>query len=98
MPKTETIEEKVINTLQNWAKQEGLPTNITPKTNLAEKYNLNSLDYVGLVLEFEDVFDIEISDGDQEKLFQSSKGEYGITNRTYNAQVKNIIDYISKKI
>jgi acyl carrier protein len=44
------------------------PEDVTPEADFVDNLNADSLDTVELIMAFEDTFDIEIPDGDIEKL------------------------------
>lgn len=58
------------------------PTEVTPDANLVRDLGIDSLDYAEIVMEFEQIFEIQIPDTDAELLLTVSQA----------------VDYINKKI
>lgn len=78
-----TIEQRVLKIIEE---QFGTDEDITPKTDL-KKLNIDSLDQVELVMEFEAEFGIKISDEEESELYTEN-----------NAPVSKIIAYVEKKV
>ena len=58
------------------------PDSVTPKSNLADDLNADSLDTVELVMDLEEEFDVEINDEEAEQI----------------TTVQQAVDYISNKV
>ena len=93
-----TVEQRVISAFQDWAEERALDLDITPDTDLVEKYNPDSLETVEMILYLEEEFDINIKDTDVSQLFNIEKGEYQISEKSFSAPVKEIVKYITQRL
>jgi acyl carrier protein len=56
--------DKVVKILTPYVKNQAALDNVSPATHILDELKVNSARLVDVVLEFEDVFDIEIADDD----------------------------------
>ena len=64
----EEIFERVVKILTPYVKNQEALDGISAKTHILDELKVNSARLVDVVLEFEDVFDIEIADEDVDKV------------------------------
>ncbi|WCL50183.1 acyl carrier protein [Leptospira sp. GIMC2001] len=62
------IMEKVINILSPYAKNKEALKNATTDTSILKELEVNSSRLVDIIIAFEDEFDIEVGDGDADKV------------------------------
>ncbi len=65
---TKQIEERIIETITSYVKDQSLLETITNETHLIKDLKINSARLVDIVIRFEDVFDIEIDDEDVDRI------------------------------
>ena len=61
------IQQKVLQILKPFVKNEEMFNNAGPQTKLLEDLAINSARLVDILLEFEDAFDVEIHDDDADR-------------------------------
>lgn len=64
----ETIYEDVVGIISKHARNQDALANLSEKTNILNDLQVNSARLVDIVLDFEDKFDLEISDDDADKI------------------------------
>ena len=64
----EQIFEKVVAVLKRYTKNEDALTGVSVSTNILEDLKVNSARLVDVILDFEDVFNIEIADEDADSV------------------------------
>lgn len=62
------IYDNVVTIISKHAKNEQALASLTEKTNILSDLQVNSARLVDIVLDFEDTFDLEISDDDADKI------------------------------
>ena len=62
------IYENVVNIISKHAKNQEAIKAVKPETNILSDLQVNSARLVDIVLDFEDAFDLEISDEDADKI------------------------------
>ncbi len=65
---TAQIESNILGTIQKYVKDPSLLETITNETHLIKDLKINSARLVDIVIQFEDVFDIEIDDDDVDRI------------------------------
>lgn len=64
----EDVFQKVVDVLMKYSKAEVARENITMETSILDDLKINSARLVDIVLDFEDIFDIEVEDEDADKV------------------------------
>ena len=64
----EDVFKKVVEVLMKYSKADVAPENITMETSILDDLKINSARLVDIVLDFEDLFDIEVEDEDADKV------------------------------
>ena len=64
----EQVFEKVVQILSKYRKSDVASDQISMETSILEDLKINSARLVDIVLDFEDVFDIEVDDDDADKV------------------------------
>jgi acyl carrier protein len=64
----EQVFEKVVQILSKYRKSDVAADQISMETSILEDLKINSARLVDIVLDFEDVFDIEVDDDDADKV------------------------------
>ena len=70
----EEVFEKVVDVLMKYSKAEVPRENITMETSILDDLKINSARLVDIVLDFEDIFDIEVEDEDADKVMTVGDG------------------------
>ncbi len=60
--------QKVVGVLKPYVKNEAALSNVSEATNILDDLKVNSARLVDVVLEFEDLFEIQIADADADKV------------------------------
>jgi len=62
------IRERVVEIIGTYAKNKDALVDVTDETNILEDLKVNSARLVDVILDFEDVFDIEVEDEDADSV------------------------------
>lgn len=68
------IFQKVVEVLSKYSKADIPPDKITMDTSILNDLKINSARLVDIILDFEDVFDIEVDDDDADKVVTVADG------------------------
>lgn len=94
----QSIESKVIYSIQESLGKNKANKPITSQTDICQDYKIDSLDSTSIILNLEEIFNIAIPDKDIEKIFRQSPGEYSISSKINEAKISTITDYIFEKL